>query len=147
MPVEFLCSAFDRYGTGPNTPRRASSPKLNVLDTGLMAALAGRTPAEMRRDQAWRGRLVESAIGAYLMARAPALGLALSYWRQGERSVDFVLEGAERLLALEFRTAAADIATHSGLAAFRALYPHARPLVEGGGGVTLDRFLAGETGV
>lgn len=46
--------------------RRAASPKLVVLDTGLAAALSGDGFAEARANGAFRGRPVESAVGAHL---------------------------------------------------------------------------------
>jgi uncharacterized protein len=45
---------------------RASSPKLQVLNTALMTVTAGISPSEARSDREFRGRLIESAVGAHL---------------------------------------------------------------------------------
>jgi hypothetical protein len=49
---------------GEQVRQRASSPKLQVLNTARMSAQSGRSFAEARRAPELRGRLVESAIGA-----------------------------------------------------------------------------------
>ena len=54
---------------------RGSSPKLQVLNTALMTVSAGLSPAEVRANREFRGRLIESAVGAHL-ANASATGNA-----------------------------------------------------------------------
>ncbi len=44
--------------------RRSSSPKLNVLNTALMAVASGYTFEEAKADRSYWGRFVESAVGA-----------------------------------------------------------------------------------
>ena len=70
--------------------RRASTPKLNVLDTALMSAHSGYTFEEARADRSFWGRLVESAVGAHLL-NSGAPEVRLHYWRHRNREVDFVL--------------------------------------------------------
>jgi predicted AAA+ superfamily ATPase len=63
--------------------RRASSPKLQVLNTALATAQSERSFADVRGDgEAW-GRLVESAVGAHLANAAATGKLDLSWWREG----------------------------------------------------------------
>ena len=70
--------------------QRGSSPKLQVLNTALMTAQTGLTLKEARRDGAFWGRVVESAVGAHLSNAAAAGVCDLYYWRDGDREVDFV---------------------------------------------------------
>ena len=51
---------------GQAVRQRASSPKLQVLNTGLMTAVSGLSTEEARADLPFYGRLVESAVGADL---------------------------------------------------------------------------------
>ena len=51
---------------------RGSSPKLQVLNTALMTAGSGLALSEARRDAEGWGRLVESAVRAYLANSAAA---------------------------------------------------------------------------
>ena len=84
--------------------RRGSSPKLQVLNTALATAQSGRSFADTRADgEAW-GRLVESAVGAHLANAAATGELELSWWREGDREVDFVLSGAGGLAAIEVKS-------------------------------------------
>ena len=123
--------------------RRASSPKLQVLNTALATAQSGRSFADTRADgEAW-GRLVESAVGAHLANAAATGELELSWWREGDREVDFVLSGAGGLAAIEVKSGRAP-AAQPGIAAFTAAFGGLgpiRPLLVGGDGIPLERFL------
>ena len=88
--------------------------------------------------------MVESAVGAHLWAHADPD--ELSYWREGNAEVDWVvrpgklLRGASRPVALEVKTGAAR--GTPGLSAFAHAHG-ARALVIGAGGIPLEAFLAG----
>jgi len=60
-----LIQGLQKYA-GQQHRRRASVPKLNVLNTALMSAGSGYTKAEAKADRSYWGRLVESAVGAHL---------------------------------------------------------------------------------
>jgi len=123
--------------SGSEVRRRGSSPKLLPLDTGLVSAIAGRSFADVRADgDAW-GRLVETAVGGHLV-RA---GLDVSWWRDGNREVDFAVRRGERVTALEVKSGLRR-SSLPGMSAFAARYRPARQLLVGGDGVALDDFLA-----
>ncbi|MDP2183732.1 MAG: ATP-binding protein [Actinomycetota bacterium] len=139
-----LVAGLRKY-TGGRVRRRASSPKLQVMNTGLMTAISGREPSAAQSDLAWRGRLVESAVGAYLFARKDADDFVLHYWRQGDLGVDFVVEHRDgALTAIEVKSGPDRGDGHRGMNAFLTAYPTARPIVVGAGGVALERVLLGE---
>ncbi len=125
--------------------QRASSPKLQVFDTAFMGALAvheGYGFARVRADPALWGRLVESAVGARLLAWLPAGAHGsgtLRYWREGARRVDFVVRRGDETWALEVKGGRARDGL-SGLDAFAAAFPGVRPLVVGTGGMALERW-------
>ena len=120
--------------------RRASSPKLNILNTGLMSALSGYTFKEARADRTFWGRLVESAVGAHLWNTAPTR-TRLYYWRDKALEVDFVLERGPRLVAFEVKSGQRQ-ADLRGLERFRERFHPLRTVVVGGDGVPLEEFLA-----
>lgn len=60
-----MVTGLPKYA-GQIVRRRASSPKLQVMNTALMTALSGYTFDEARSDPEFWGRLVESAVGAHL---------------------------------------------------------------------------------
>lgn len=120
---------------------RGSSPKLQVFNTALMTVTSGMTPEEAQSDREFRGRLVESAIGAHL-ANAAAVGeCELFYWRDRGREVDFVIRSGSRLTAIEVKSGCAPQA-HPGSEAFAAAFKVRRKLLVGSDGITVGDFLS-----
>ncbi len=120
---------------------RASSPKLQVYNTALMSVTAGLSPAEARADREYRGRLVESAVGAHLANAAAAGECEIYYWRDRGQEVDFIVRARNRLVAIEVKSGRAPQA-HAGSAAFSATFKVRRSLLVGGDGIAVEDFLA-----
>ncbi len=121
--------------SGSDARQRGSSPKLLALDTGLMSAMGNGTFSEVRGDGAAWGRLVETAVGGHL-ARA---GLAVTWWREGNREVDYVVQRGGRVTAIEVKSGTRATSL-PGLAAFADRYSPDRRLVIGADGVALEEF-------
>ena len=120
---------------------RGSSPKLQVLNTALMTVTSGMTPDEAQSDREFRGRLVESAIGAHL-ANAGAVGeCELFYWRDRGQEVDFVVRSGSRLIAIEVKSGRAP-QSHPGTEAFAAAFKVRRTLLVGDDGISVEDFLS-----
>lgn len=120
--------------------RRGSSPKLQVFNTGLLSAVSGLTPTDVRTDPELRGRLVESAIGSHLV-NARATGICdVHYWRDHGREVDFVVSNGRSLLAIEVKSGRRRDAL-PGLAAFDLAFRPQRRLLVGGDGMPVEEFL------
>jgi uncharacterized protein len=127
---------------GQAVRQRASSPKLQVFNTALMGAMAASEGFSFERvrstPELW-GRLVESAVGAQLLARHlthSTTAPVIHYWREGQREVDFVVRDESSLFALEVKSGTTKQAT-PGLEAFCEHYAKARPQVIGTGGIPL----------
>ncbi len=135
-----MLTGIQKYA-GQVVRRRASSPKLQVLNTALMTAQSGLSPAEAEADRDFRGRLVESAVGAHLV-NAAACGLCeVFYWRERNREVDFVVRAGRTLAAFEVKSGRApDVLP--GLGAFAEAFRPTRSLLVGNGGVPLEEFLS-----
>jgi predicted AAA+ superfamily ATPase len=120
---------------------RGSSPKLQVFNTALMTVTAGVSPSEAHSDREFRGRLIESAVGAHL-ANAAAIGeCEVYYWRDRGQEVDFIVKAHSRLTAIEVKSGRAPQA-HSGSAAFAAAFKTKRTLLVGGDGISVEEFLS-----
>lgn len=139
-----MVTGLQKYA-GEQVRRRASSPKLQVFNTGLMSALTSRSRVEAGSDRGWWGRLVESSVGAHLLALTAGQRGSLCYWRNRDREVDFVLESGERVTAIEVKSGATTGAV-PGIESFIREHPGARPLLIGEGGVALEEFLRWEIG-
>jgi uncharacterized protein len=120
---------------------RGSSPKLQVLNTALMTVTAGISLEEARSDREFRGRLIESAVGAHLANAAAAGECELFYWRDRGQEVDFVAKSGSRLTAIEVKSGRAPQA-HPGTVAFAAAFKVRRKLLVGGDGISVEDFLS-----
>jgi len=137
--VGMICG-LSKYA-GEAVRRRGSSPKLQVMNTALMSVQSELSPTEAREDREYRGRLVESAVGAHLVNAAIVGTCEVFYWRDRNREVDFVVRAGARLLAVEVKSGRA-VSALRGLAAFEEAFAPQRTLVVGGDGVTVEEFLA-----
>jgi uncharacterized protein len=126
---------------GDSARSRGSSPKLQVLNTALMTVTAGVSLEEAQSDREFRGRLVESAVGAHLANATAAGECELFYWRDRGQEVDFVAKVGSRLIAIEVKSGRAPQA-HPGTAAFAAAFKVRRTLLVGGDGISAEEFLS-----
>lgn len=135
-----LVAGLQKYA-GQTVRRRASSPKLLVMNTALMTALSGRAFEEVRQDLDSWGRLVESAVGATLVNGAVGKRIDVFYWSGRNREVDFVLQRGKALVAIEVKSGKRK-GTLPGMTAFCTQFPVTRKLLVGADGIPLDEFLA-----
>ena len=120
---------------------RGSIPKLQVLNTALMTAQSGRSFEEACTQGDFRGRLVESAVGAHLANAAATGACELFYWRERNREVDFVVRAHRTVTAIEVKSGRAR-EMPSGMEAFGVAFKHARKLMVGGDGISVEEFLS-----
>jgi predicted AAA+ superfamily ATPase len=135
-----VLTGLQKYA-GEAVRRRASSPKLQVLNTALMGAQSGLTLEEALGDREYWGRLAESAVGAHLANAAAAGRCELFYWRDKNREVDFVVRAGRSLVAIEVKSGHTREG-RPGLAAFAQIWKSKRTLLVGPDGIALEDFLA-----
>jgi len=135
----FLASGLELFSRGKER-RRGSSPKLILWNNALVNALSTRTFADALGDTIWWGRLVENAVGAYLCNSLHSVEYTISYWRQGNHEVDFVVARGRDVWAIEVKSGRSGKA--AGFTRFRSRYPEARALLVGGQGIPLETFFS-----
>lgn len=135
----FLITGLERFSRVEGRTR-GSSPKFIVRNPALVSALDVRDPEEARADGAWWGRVVENAVGAHLLNSLADLNYEVSWWREGNLEVDFVVRGGTKLWAIEVKSGRGR--PTAGLTAFSSKKPDARAVVIGGGGVPLSEFFS-----
>lgn len=135
-----MLTCLQKY-SGEEKRRRSSIPKLQVLNTALMTAPSGLTMAQAQADRQFWGRLVESAVGAYLANAAAGGACDVFYWRDRNREVDFVVQAGKMLTAIEVKSGRAKDSM-PGTAAFGKAFPSARKLLVGGNGIPVEEFLS-----
>src|SRR5947208_7340798 len=104
-----MVTGLQKYA-GKAVRQRGSSPKLQVMNTALMTAQSGLSPDEARVDREFRGRLVESAVGAHLANAAAGGACELFYWRERNREVDFVVRAGRTVIAIAVKSGRAPAA-------------------------------------
>jgi hypothetical protein len=134
-----LVAGLQKYA-GEKVRQRGSSPKLQVLNTALMTALGPVRFADLDKDPEFKGRLVESAVGAHLLNTSRGAGVDIQYWLDRNREVDFVLVSGRAITAIEVKSTARR-ANPPGVDAFMGAFPSARPLLVGAQGIPIAEFL------
>ena len=134
-----LLAGLSKYA-GRKVRQRASSPKLQVLNTALMTALADTTFESVKTDPDRRGRLVESAVGAHLRNTTVGTAASVQYWLHRNREVDFVVVSGKHVVAIEVKSGLRKTSL-PGIAAFAEAFPVKRQLLVGAQGIALEEFL------
>lgn len=136
-----MICGLDKY-SDKELVRRKSSPRLMVYDTSLISAVSPKGRDRLLGEPDIRGRIVESSVGARLLARSADEGFEVMWWREGVQEVDFVLRKGSALTAVEVKSGAES--GQSGMGTFLARHPDARRIVVGGsasGACTVKDFL------
>lgn len=120
--------------------RMASSPKLNVLNTAIIAASSGYDFTEACADRSHWGRLVESAVGAHLVNTATR-DIGVYYWRDTPYEVDFVLKRGAALVGIEVKSGSRPDQV-SGLREFERRHSPLRSIVVGSNGIPVSEMLS-----
>lgn len=134
-----MLTGLEKY-SGSVIRQKSSSPKFQVLNTGLISAQQGYTLHDMRHDTDFRGRMVESTAGAFLSNMTRSEGIRLYYWREGNYEVDFILEYRNKMLAIEVKSGFSD--KTPGIKEFSARYHPDKVYLAGPSGLALEEFLS-----
>jgi predicted AAA+ superfamily ATPase len=138
-----MLAGLSKYSHGM-VRQRGSSPKLQVLNTGLASAMDPRSLSEARQESNHWGRLVESCIGAHLLNSSLGTGIEVTYWRERNHEVDFVLQRGKTVVAIEVKSGARRQSL-PGMEAFARLVKPRRQLLVGGQGIPVEEFLSRPT--
>lgn len=135
----FLASGLEAFSHG-KIRKRGSSPKLILWNNALINATSLRSFDESQRDGAWWGRLVENSVGAHLLNGLQGPQWNVSYWREGDLEVDFVVTHGASVWAVEVKSGRGG--KTRGIEAFRRHYPDSKTWILGTDGLPLEEFFA-----
>lgn len=130
LSAAYLLTPLQRW-SGSRLRQRGSIPKIVLRDNSLVTALMRGAMTHGRMASAWKGRLVENAVGAALVTMAEREGGEVFYWRDRQDEVDYVLRHGEALVGIEVKSGAGR-GGPGGLQALRRRSPHAQAVVIGG---------------
>ena len=132
-----LVTGIEKYSSNI-IRKKSSSPKFQVYNTALISALSNESFEDALQNPAVWGRLVESAVGAHLLNHSVSGDFALTYWREGNDEVDFVIE-QKKIIGIEVKSGAAH--NTSGMAAFKKKFNPDKLVVIGNTGLPWQTFL------
>jgi predicted AAA+ superfamily ATPase len=118
--------------------QRSASPKFLVQNTALMSAYYPHTLKEAMADRQLWGRITESAVGAYLYNQSIEGRYSVTYWREGNEEVDFVLQKDKKIICIEVKSNIEKRPVNN--ASFMKQYPKAKTILIGGSGIPLETF-------
>lgn len=119
--------------------KRSSSPKFQVHNTALISAQRSDSFEDVQiRPDDW-GRLVESSVGAHLINYSIPEGFTVSYWREGNEEIDFVLEKKEKVIGLEIKSG--NRQSSSKLSSFKKAFDPHKIFLIGNSGIPWQDFL------
>jgi predicted AAA+ superfamily ATPase len=120
--------------------QRGSSPKLQVYNTALISASSQLSFDMARNNPEFWGRLVESAIGAYLVNSAKIHGMKVFYWRDHGKEIDFILQWQNKIIAIEVKSTLFREAL-PGMDSFCEQFNPDKSLVVGSQNLSVETFL------
>lgn len=132
-----LLGTLSKY-SNDEARKKASIPKFQVHNSALLAACSALSFEEARAKPDLWGRVLESAVGAYLISQSFRSRFGVSYWREGDKEVDFVLSVRGKTIALEVKSNGEK--RSAGLSLFQEKFRPNRCLVVGEGGLSLESF-------
>lgn len=138
LNAAFLVTGLESFKPG-GRQKRAGSPKLIVRNGALVSASTDRSYSSVREDRESWGRIIENAVGTHILNHIESAAMELFYWRDRDREVDFVVDTNDKLIAIEVKSSR--MKSLHGLRVFIEKMPQASPLIVGGTGVPLERFL------
>jgi predicted AAA+ superfamily ATPase len=139
--ANILCG-LPKY-TANKLKSRQSSPRFMVYDTSLLIWAAGASRRRFLEIPDARGHLIESAVGACLLARGKEEGFSVYWWRDRDKEVEFVIErGVADLTAIEVKSGR--VKHSAGSLDFIKRYPKALSLTVGSEDCPLEKFLEGK---
>ena len=132
----YVLKGIHKY-TSEAVRQRQSSPKLQVYNTALQTVTHKKTFKDSMSDPDFKGRLVESCIGAYILSNT---NTKVFYWREDNQEVDFVVQLHGKTIAIEVKSGK-KLKAAPGLELFSKKYAVDAKLLVGTGGIPVEVFL------
>ena len=132
-----LLCGLEKY-SGDIIRKRTSKPKFQVYNNALLSAQSELFFEEARSDSKRWGRIVESAVGSFLLNKAREGAFDLYYWNENSREVDYVLQKGSRTVAIEVKSGKDSY--NEGMSLFQEKYHPHRMYTVGTDGIPLETF-------
>jgi uncharacterized protein len=133
-----LLTGLEKYA--PDVARQKMSiPKWQVQNTTFSSVYNSYTfEQSMQNPDIW-GRCVETAVGVHLIRSQRLQRTEVTYWREGNDEVDFVLKKSNKVIGIEVKSGRTQSA--KGMIAFEKKIRHDKVLLIGNSGIPWQDFL------
>lgn len=134
-----LVTGLQKFSLAP-LRQKASSPKLQVLNTALTTAQSHLSfEATKQQREFWR-RLIECTIGAHLLNSTFGTKTEVFYWKEDNRAIDFVVQNDNNLVVIDVNNSQKG-KNIQGVDVFTQKYFPAKTIFVGEGGISIENFL------
>ncbi len=121
-------------------PQKASNPKFQVFNTALTTAQSHLSFGDMQEDPEVWSNLVTCCVGTHLVNSALGSKIEVFYWKEGSRTIDFILRKGKVVLTLMVKNTKKE-KSFSEVDAFCQLYNPQQNLLIGEHGIPVKEFL------
>lgn len=134
-----LVSGLQKFSLHP-TRQRASSPKLQVLNTALSTAQSHLSFKATKANKGGWQKLVECAIGAHLLNTHFGTKTEVFYWKENNKCIDFILRKGDNLTLIEVNNNQKG-KNVQGIDVFTQKYQPTKTVFIGENGISVEEFL------
>lgn len=120
--------------------QKASSPKLQVLNTALATAQGHLSFESIKRNRQHWQTLTECAIGAHLLNSSFGTKMGIYYWKDNNRSIDFIIRKDDDLIVIEINNTKKG-KNNQGIELFKQKYQPKSTFFVGEEGISVEEFL------
>ncbi len=118
---------------------KTSSPKWQVKNTALFAALSNLNYDAIREDTIKWGQVIETVIGAHLINKSDEGNYKVYYWRHRNEEVDFVIKKNDEIIGIEVKSG--QTKPTKGMNTFKKKFNPKKILLVGTTGLLWQEFL------
>lgn len=133
-----LLTGLEKYA--PDVARQKMSiPKWQVQNAAFSSVYYPYSFDQSRQNPDIWGRCVETAVGVHLIRSQRLQRTEVTYWREGNDEVDFVLKKSNKVIGIEVKSGRTQSA--KGMIAFEKKIRHNKVLLIGNSGIPWQDFL------
>ncbi|MEA5457627.1 ATP-binding protein [Arcicella sp. LKC2W] len=139
-----LLTGLEKYA--PDVARQKMSiPKWQVQNTAFSSVYNPYNFEQSKQNPDIWGRCVETAVGVHLIRSQRLQRTEVTYWREGNDEIDFVLKKSNKVIGIEVKSGRTQSA--KGIIAFEKKVRHDKVLLIGNSGIPWQNFLKSDVNI
>lgn len=135
----WMITGLEKF-SGSDVIIKRSVPKWITYNTALSSAYSELGFTEALSELSYWGRLVERAVGSYLLNQSQIKRFDLYYWRESNNEIDFILKRNKKIVSIEVKTSKKSF--HSGIEKFNKKFKTHRNILISQNSLDWKEFLS-----